>query len=176
MIEDYYYHFGHSWVNIEKLPRVKIGMDDFISKIFGPLDSITLPPIGTSIKQGEIGCILTRSNNKAPIRAPLSGTLCAVNDKLIKHPETAHDDPYREGWLYMLDTENLVLELEGLYSGRECFQWMGKENQRLHELMGPRYEKMAATGGEPIEDIYGYLPELNWHRLVNKFLHTGIKQ
>jgi len=176
MIEDYYYHFGHSWVNIEKLPRVKIGMDDFISKIFGPPDAINLPPIGTSIRQGEIGCILTRSNNKAPIRAPLSGTVCTVNDKLIKHPETAHDDPYYEGWLYMLDTENLALELEGLYSGRECFQWMEKENQNLHELMGPRYEKMAATGGEPIDDIYGYLPEVNWYRLVSKFLHTGIIQ
>jgi nucleoside-diphosphate-sugar epimerase/glycine cleavage system H lipoate-binding protein len=176
MIEDYYYHFGHSWVNIEKLPRVKIGMDDFISKIFGPLDAITLPPIGTSIKQGEIGCVLTRSNNKAPIRAPLSGRVCAVNDKLIKHPETEHDDPYHEGWLYMLDTEHLALELEGLYSGRECFQWMEKENQNLHEFMGPRYEKMAATGGEPIDDIYGYIPEVNWYRLVSKFLHTGIKQ
>ena len=111
-----------------------------------------------------------------PIRAPLSGTVCAVNDKLIRHPETAHDAPYHEGWLYMLDTEHLALELEGLYSGRECFQWMERENQNLHELMGPRYEKMAATGGEPIDDIYRYLPEVNWYRLVSKFLHTEIKQ
>ena len=175
MIEDYYYHFGHSWVNIEKLPRVKIGMDDFISKIFGPPDAINLPPIGTSIRQGEIGCILIRNNKQAPIRAPLSGIVCKVNDKLITHPEIAHDDPYHKGWLYMLDTENLALELEGLYSGRECFQWMEKENQNLHELMGPRHEKMAAVGGEPIDDIYGYLPEINWYRLVGKFLQTGIK-
>jgi nucleoside-diphosphate-sugar epimerase/glycine cleavage system H lipoate-binding protein len=176
LIEDYYYHFGHSWVNIEKFPRVKIGMDDFISKIFGTPDAINLPPIGTSVRQGEIGCIMIRNNNKAPIRAPLSGIVCKVNDKLIKHPEIAHDDPYHEGWLYMLDTEHLALELAGLYSGRECFQWIEKESQHLHELMGPRYEKLVAIGGEPIDDIYGYLPELNWYRLVSKFLQTGIKQ
>ena len=86
------------------------------------------------------------------------------------------DDPYHEGWLYMLDTENLALELGGLYSGRECFQWMERENQNLHKLMGPRYEKMVAVGGEPIDDIYGNLPEVNWYRLVSKFLQTGIKQ
>ncbi|MCG6972720.1 MAG: NAD-dependent epimerase/dehydratase family protein [Desulfobacterales bacterium] len=176
MIEEYYYHFGHSWVNIEKFPHVKVGMDDFISKIFGPPDAINLPPIGTSIRQGDIGCVLNRNNKKAPMRSPLSGTVCGVNDKLKKHPEIAHDDPYHKGWLYMLYTENLVPELEGLYSGKECFQWMEKENQHLHKLMGPRYEQLAAVGGEPIDDIYGFLPEANWYRLVGKFLQTGIKQ
>jgi hypothetical protein len=75
----------------------------------------------------------------------------------------------------MLNAENLALELEGFYSGRECFQWLEKENQNLHKLMGPGYEKMAAMGGEPIDDIYGNLPEVNWYRLVGKFLQTGIK-
>jgi len=175
MIEDYYYHFGHSWVNIEKFRRVKIGMDDFITRIFGPPDAINLPPIGTSLRQGEIGCILTRNNKRAPILAPLSGTVCAVNDKLKKHPEIAYDDPYHEGWLYMLDTENLAPELAGLYSGRECFQWIERENQNLYKLMGPRYEQLAAAGGEPIDDIYVNLPEINWNLLVSKFLQTGMK-
>lgn len=52
---------------------------------------------------------------------------------------------------------------------------MEKESQHLHELVGPRYEKLAALGGEPIDDIYKYLPEVNWYRLVSKFLQTGIK-
>ncbi|MDH3957767.1 MAG: NAD-dependent epimerase/dehydratase family protein, partial [Desulfobacteraceae bacterium] len=129
MIEDYYYYFGHSWVNIEKFRRVRIGIDDFISKILGPVDEINLPPVGTVMKRTEIGCILTRNDKKAPIQSPMSGTVCAVNDKVKKNPELVHDDPYHEGWLYMLDSENLKPELEGLYSGRECFQWMEKEGQ-----------------------------------------------
>ncbi len=73
----------------------------------------------------------------------------------------------------MLDTENLKPELEGLYFGRECFQWMEKESQNLYELMGPRYEKLAATGGKPIDDIYGHFPEISWQRLVSTFLHMA---
>jgi len=42
--------------------------------------------------------------------------------------------------------------------------------------MGPGYEKMAAMGGGPIDDIYGNLPDVNWNLLVGKFLQTGIKQ
>ena len=34
---------------------------------------------------------------------------------------------------------------------------------------------LATIGGEPIDDIYGYSPEITWYRLVSKFLQTGIK-
>jgi len=171
MVQDYYYHFGHSWVNLEKFRRVRIGIDDFISKVLGPADEINLPPAGTLIKRGDIGCILTRNNKKAPIQSPVSGTVYSVNDKLKKNPELANDDPFHEGWLYLLDPENLEPELAGLYSGRESFQWMEKESQNLHHLMGPRYEQLAATGGETIDDIIGHIPEMDWDRLVRTFLH-----
>ena len=176
MIEDYYYYFGHSWVNIEKFRRVRIGIDDFISKILGPVDEINLPPVGTVMKRTEIGCILTRNDKKAPIQSPMSGTVCAVNDKVKKNPELVHDDPYHEGWLYMLDSENLKPELEGLYSGRECFQWMEKEGQNLYKLMGPIYEQLSATGGELVDDIFGEFPKISWNLLLRTFFHTTEKR
>ncbi|MDH3358917.1 MAG: NAD-dependent epimerase/dehydratase family protein, partial [Desulfobacteraceae bacterium] len=176
MIEDYYYYFGHSWVNIEKFRRVRIGIDDFISKILGPVDEINLPPVGTVMKRAEIGCILTRNDKKAPIQSPMSGTVCAVNDKVKKNPELVHDDPYHEGWLYMLDSENLKPELEGLYFGRECFQWMEKEGQNLYKLMGPIYEQLSATGGELVDDIFGEFPKISWNLLLRTFFHTTEKR
>jgi len=172
MVEDYYYHFGHSWVNLESSRRVRIGIDDFISKVLGAPDAVNLPPVGTLMKRGEIGCVLTRDDKKAPMLSPMSGTIYAVNDKLKNHPEIAHDDPYHEGWLYILDAENIEPELEGLYSDKECFQWMEKESQNLHDLMGPRYEQLAATGGKPIDDIFGSFPEIGWDRLIRAVLRT----
>jgi len=172
MMDDYYYYFGHSWVNIEKFGRVRVGIDDFISKILGPVDEINLPPVGTGMKRAGIGCILTRKDKKAPLQSPMSGTVCAVNEKVKKNPELVRDDPYREGWLYMLDSENFKPELSGLYFGRECFQWMEKECQHLHALMGPRYEHLSATGGDPVDDILGEFPEISWNLLLKTFFHT----
>jgi glycine cleavage system H lipoate-binding protein len=173
MMDDYFYHFGHSWVDMEPFRRARIGMDDFISKVLGPADEINLPPVGTLIKRGEIGCILTRNKKKAPMQSPVSGAVYAVNDKVGKNPELAHDDPFHEGWLYILDAENLEPELAGLYSGQESFQWMEKESQNLYKLTGPRYEKLAATGGEPVDDFYGHFPEMDWDLLVKTFLHMA---
>jgi hypothetical protein len=32
---------------------------------------------------------------------------------------------------------------------------------------------MAATGGEPIDDIFGHCPDIGWDRLVETFLRIG---
>ena len=176
IVEDYYYHFGHSWVHIEDDGRIKVGVDDFSSKVLGAADAINLPPKGVFLKQGEIGCVLTCNDKKAPMQSPVSGTVCAVNDTVLKQPAVAHDDPYHDGWLFMLDPANIKPDLEGLYSGKECFQWMEKESQNLHELLGPSYKQLAATGGEPIDDISGRFPEISWDRLVRTLFRTAEKR
>jgi glycine cleavage system H lipoate-binding protein len=175
MVEDYYYHFGHSWVHIEDDGRIKVGIDDFSSKVLGAADAINLPPKGVFLRQGEIGCVLTRNDKKAPMQSPVSGTVCAVNDKVLKQPAVAHDDPYHDGWLFMLDPSNIKSDLEGLYSGKEGFRWMEKENQNLLELIGPGYKQLAATGGEPIDDIFGHFPEISWNRLIRTLFRTAEK-
>jgi len=175
MVEDYYYHFGHSWAHIEGDGGIKVGVDDFTSKVLGAVDAITLPPKGVFLRQGEIGCVLTRNEKKAPIQSPVSGTVTAVNDKVLKQPAVAHDDPYHAGWLFMLDPANITPDLEALYSGTESFKWMEKENQNLHELLGPGYKELAATGGEPIDDIFGNFPGISWDRLVRTLFRTAEK-
>jgi hypothetical protein len=51
---------------------------------------------------------------------------------------------------------------------------MEAETQKLMRLMGPEYEELAATGGEPINDICGRFPNLGWERLARTFLRTEI--
>ena len=49
---------------------------------------------------------------------------------------------------------------------------MEQESQKLMGLMGPEYQRLAATGGEVMHDLYGNFPELAWDRLVRTFLRT----
>ena len=58
---------------------------------------------------------------------------------------------------------------------RAELEWIEKENRNLLELLGTRYERLAATGGKPVDDIFGYFPEMDWDRLVFSFLHTAKK-
>jgi len=173
VVDNYYHHVGHSWVHLLNDGWVRIGIDDFVSKVFGPADTIHLPSAGDFLMQGEVGWVLTRNDQKAPMQSPVSGIVFAVNDKIKEQPEVTRDDPYGEGWLFLLNPVSLEINKKELKLGKECFQWIEKENQNLLELLGNTYERLAATGGGPIGDIFGNFPEIGWDRLVRTFLRTA---
>ena len=136
---------------------------------------INLPSVGADLLQGQVGWSLIRNDQKAPMQSPISGTVIAVNDRIKKQPKITHADPYEEGWLFLLDPSSLEPNLKELYRGKTYFQWLEKENQNLLELLGPEYQRLAATGGDLIDDIYGRFPEIDWNRLVKIFLRAAGK-
>jgi len=169
----YYYHPGHSWSRFEHGGRVRVGLDDFLIKVFGVPGSIDLPPLGKKLKQGQTGWRFLRDGNEAEVQAPVAGTVLALNHRAWEHPEIIDADPYDQGWLMIVEPEMPKRNLKGLYYGRESMAWMEREIQRLLGLMGPEYEQLAATGAEPIRDVYHTYPEIGWETLVAHFLKSG---
>lgn len=172
MADGYYYHMGHGWARFEHGGRVKVGLDDFVTKLFGAMQELELPPLGAKLKQHEVGWTFKRNGEKAAVLCPISGTVLARNHKALEHPEIANHDPYQAGWLFIVEPKLPKRDLKGLYFGEEGFQWMEQETQKLASLMGPEYEQLAATGGEALNDLYGHFPDLGWDRIVKTFLRT----
>ena len=176
LADDYHYHLGHLWVHLEKGGQVRVGMDDFVAKVFGKAKAMRLPPVGASLRQGEVGLVMIRNGHQAPMQSPLSGKVVDVNSRAIKHPALCHEDPYHRGWLFLLDPCCLKDELKALYFGRESTAWMEREKGLLLESLGPEYERLAATGGEPTEDLFGTCPEAGWDSLVRTLLRTQVRK
>lgn len=172
MAEGYYYHMGHTWARFEHGGRVRVGFDGFMTKLFGHMKNLHLPPLGAELKQDQVGWAFEREEKKAALLSPVSGTVLAVNQKAREYPELVHQDPYKEGWLFVLEPDFPKRNLKKLYFEEESYRWMEGESQRLLALMGQDYEKLAATGGEVLDDLYGHYPDLGWNRLVKEFLHT----
>jgi glycine cleavage system H lipoate-binding protein len=172
MANGYYYHMGHSWARFEHGGRVRVGFDDFLVKLFGHMQELNLPPLGATLKQNQVGWTFDRNNHKAAVLSPVTGTVLATNHKAMEHPQITNYDPYQEGWLFILEPDLPKRNLKRLYFENESYQWMEQESQKLMALMGPEYERLAATGGQVITDLYGNFPELGWDRLVNTFLRT----
>ena len=172
MANGYYYHMGHSWARFEHGGRLKVGFDDFLARLFGALKFLALPPLGTTLEKDQVGLTFGRNNHKAAALSPVTGTVLAVNHKAREHPEIIREDPYHEGWLYILEPDMPKKNLKGLYYGKDSIQWMEQESQKLLNLMGPEYEQLAATGGQPISDVYGSFPEIGWDLLTKTFLRT----
>ncbi len=173
LARDYYYHDGHTWVRIEHGGMARVGFDAFVMKLFGKAalipGSLT---IGRHVKQGEPGWTIIQNNHDASVLSPVSGTVLSVNQRVIENPALMHDHPYQEGWLFIVEPASPRKTAENLKYGEESLQWMESEVAALMKMMGPEYEKMAATGGEPVNDFFGAHPEVGWNNLVHTFLKT----
>jgi len=172
MADGCYYHMGHTWARFEHGGQVRVGFDDFLVRLFGATQSITLPSLGVKLKQDDIGWTFKRDKQSASVLSPITGTVLAVNHKCREHPEIIHEDSYGAGWLCILEPDHPKRNLRQLYYGSETVRWIDTESQTLLALLGPEYEKLAATGGEPVRDIYANFPEVGWSRLVKTFLRT----
>lgn len=172
LAEGYYFHFGHTWIHIVHGECVRVGIDDFAARVFGRPNALNLPKEGSSLRQGDIGWVLSRGIHQAPMKSPLSGRILSVNRKVIENPKTIHDDPFHDGWLFHLEPAFLKQECESLYSGNASVEWMERETKKLMTLLGPEYERLSSTGGRALDDLYGSCEDIGWNHLVRIFLHT----
>ena len=168
-IENYYLHRGHAWAALEGDDRVRVGLDDFSQKLLGPADEVRLPEIGKVYYQDHLCMALFRQGKKASFEAPVDGTIEAINPKVRQNPGLIHDDPYGEGWLFMVKPVNLRRNLENLLSGEDVVIWIDEESHRLLNLMDTRVGVTLPDGGAIVDDVYGNYQELGWRPLVQEF-------
>ncbi len=167
---DYYIHKGHAWARVEYGGRVRIGLDDFGNRLVGKVDSFRLPSLGTRLKVQSESFILRREGNEAGVKAPISGIVTAVNQKLLDYPACSNKDPYCAGWVMLMDPLELKSDLKDMTFGVESVKFIEAEAERLLSMISDDPAAAAATGGEPISDVYGAFRELGWQNLVKSFI------
>ena len=169
--ENYYYHPGHIWARVEYGGRVRVGLDDFAARLFGPADGFSLPPIGASVSLGAPCSAFSRGGKQAALQTPLNGVVVARNPKVMERAAQVVDGPYNQGWLLLLEPVKLQRDLTGLISGSRVPQWLEEESQRLSDILtADSGQRLAATGGRVLPDVYGAVPGLDWDQLVDNFL------
>src|SRR5438477_9300459 len=97
--ENLRYHPGHTWALSESPSLVRVGMDDFASKLAGKIERITLPQRGQWVRQGQKLWTIFRDGASVDMVSPIEGSVADINDAVVGNPELARKDPYGEGWL-----------------------------------------------------------------------------
>ena len=167
-----YLHPGHTWVKIEEDNAVRVGLDEFILRALGPLDSISMPLLGKQVRQDQPDITLARGSNIVNMRSPISGVVTAANPKMTTLSGVGHADVYADGWILRIHTDDLRQELKNLKMGAETIEFIGEEIERLYREIEDAIGSLAADGGQLVEDICGKLPQLDWNRLARSFLRT----
>ncbi len=167
--DTYYLHRGHAWAVLETGGQVRVGLDDFSQKILGPADEVRLPEVGKTYYQDHLCMAVFRQGRRASFDTPVDGVIEAVNPKIRQNPGLVHDDPYGEGWLFLVKPINLQRNLDHLFSGEGNVTWINEESHRLLNVMDTTVGVTLPDGGEVIDDVIGHYPEIGWRPLVKEF-------
>jgi glycine cleavage system H lipoate-binding protein len=173
-----FFHRGHTWVNLLFSGQVKVGVDDFVQRLLGRVDAITLPPVGVEVKQGQPFVAIRQGGRTAMLTAPVDGVVCAVNGELAKAPGLLKRDPYTRGWLVALRPTNLTANLSRLTVGEAAMLWLEGELARLQEFLhitltlkrDALVGATAADGGLLADGLLEHLDNDTWGDFQSKFL------
>ena len=107
------YTVDHEWVKLEADDVVVIGITDHAQTALGDIVFIELPEIDADFEQGDDISVIESVKAASELKAPVGGTIIAVNDVLTDEPSTVNDDPMEAGWFCRMKLSN-PSELDGL--------------------------------------------------------------
>ncbi len=173
-----FFHPGHTWANLLFSGHVKVGVDDFLQKLLGRVDAITLPPQGVEVKAGQPFAVLHQGERKLALAAPVTGIVAAVNAEVAKSPALLKRDPYTRGWLVALQPQGLAAGLAGLAVGEGALSWLQGELARVRDFLRETLEAhrdamvgtTAADGGLTADGLLERLDDGAWAEFQSKFL------
>lgn len=153
--ENLRYHPGHAWALSESPSLVRIGMDDFSTKLVGKIDAVTLPQRGQWVRQGQKIWSVLRNGTRVDMVSPIEGSIADINEAVLKNPELARRDPYGEGWMVTVQSPDAKTNFRNLISGAMSRWWMeeaaGRLRKRIPSLMTA--PAMAQDGGVAVDNL-----------------------
>ncbi len=172
--ENLRYHPGHTWAISESPSLVRVGMDDFASKLTGTLERITLPQRGQWIRQGQKLCTIHRvlhgSDSAVDMVSPIEGTVTDINQALIEDPKLALREPYGEGWLVAVNAPDAKTSFRNLLGGALARWWTEESASRLQRRMPLAFAgALAQDGGVAMNDLSTQIPDQEWLPLAKEF-------
>jgi glycine cleavage system H lipoate-binding protein len=167
--ENVRYHAGHTWAVSESRDLVRVGMDDFATKLAGKIDNITLPQRGHWVRQGQKTFTIFRDGKSVEMVSPIEGTVTDINDAVLKNPELARKDPYGDGWLMTVQAPDSKLNFRNLLGGSLARLWTEESALRLRSRMPMAVGALAQDGGVAVDDLTAHMPEEDWATLTREF-------
>ena len=167
------FHPGHAWARVDGVDTVTVGMDDFAAKLLGSADSISLPKSGSRVKQGSLGWGFKTDSRVIHMLSPVEGQVVAINPAVADSPGAAFDDPYGNGWLFKVKSNNLTPGLKNMIPCSMVREWLENARQTIagHGLAAG-LAPLCADGGEPVRGIAKAVDPEGWDDLAREFFLT----
>ena len=165
----------HTWINLFPSGKVRLGVDDFVTRLLENPSVVYLKKAGEHVQRGEPMMKLEEGKRTLTVRAPLSGIVLSSNQSLMEKPEKMKDLLFSEGWAFTIQPDK-TSQLRTLLLGEETHRWIQAEFGRLRDVLATvnggkgLAPVLLQDGGVPVAGLIREAPEEVWKRFENEFL------
>ena len=124
--DDLYYTTDHAWIRVED-NRIRIGITDFMQQLAGEITFIRLPRSGKALEAGKTLVSLQSGKWAGKVQTPMSGLVVEANKDLAANPRPLNADPYGQGWIAVIEPDDLDGGLSQLLRGAGLESWLTEE-------------------------------------------------
>ena len=112
----------------------RIGMSPLVQETTGSFVAVRFEEEGVRFGRGESFGSLEAEKHVGHLKMPVSGTIVAINEKVVENPRLLNSDPYGQGWLVEIDMTGGNTELTHLLSGEEEVEaWFEAEIEKFED-------------------------------------------
>ena len=109
------YSESHEWFLLEE-KTVTIGITQHAADELTDITFVEMHPSGSSVEEGSMVGEVESVKTTSEVFSAVSGEVLEVNQAVADDPSIVNNDPYGQGWLVKLHTNN-VGPLDGLMDG-----------------------------------------------------------
>lgn len=125
----YYDRSNHLWARRDGA-TVTIGLDTLGLESLGDMAYLSLQAVGFPAQRGAAVGTLEAAKMVGDLVAPVSGTIAARNEAVLRDPSLVNRDPYGAGWLVQITPSDWERESAELVHGPELMPWVLAEVER----------------------------------------------
>jgi len=169
---------SHTWTFMEKSGRVRIGIDNFLQNVCGSVTRVSMKQPGEKIKRGDTFLTMIQNGKRLEIKSPVSGIIQEQNKALIKDASLLNSQPYKDGWVLMVEPQSWISELKSYFMGQAYTEWLKGEMARLKEFLNSTVNSkeeaklVLQDGGELRESVLESLGPEVWEEFQEGFINN----
>jgi glycine cleavage system H lipoate-binding protein len=163
----YCFHPGHTWVLDEGRQNARVGMDGFAANLIGKIDRIEVAGLNRWVRQGQKVWSVTSQGMTIDMVSPIEGVVIAVNPEIQRDPNLIAKDPYKEGWVCVVKSPDMAINLNNLLRGNFIGPWMQNTLRRLTTML-PQMAT-AQDGGLPVAGLLGQVDSAVQRSMIKEF-------
>jgi len=162
---------NHLWLKMLKDGNVKIGIDEFVGKVFSAIRIHPIASEGSVVKSGDVLFELSSGSHKIHFASPVSGTVKSINKNLESQKVS---DPYENDWGFIIEPTDFKV---GMFKvGKQGLNWLKDEFNRFKDFLSIQIAEpnlagvTYADGGNIVEGVLSNLEEKSVKEFQNQFI------